>query len=398
MATQDSPAKRAPEPSFGAAARPLFLLEDGGVHLNHGSYGGTPKSVLQVQRRWQEAMEREPSRFMDREFRPALRVAAERLSRYVGVPGREIALVENATSAVNAVLDGLALGPNDAVLITSQTYNAVRNAVLYRCGRAGARIDTVDLPFPVQSAEQIVDAFRSGLTTRTRLVVIDHVTSQTATVMPVAEMAAAAREAGARVLVDGAHAPGMIPLDLVATGAHWYTGNCHKWMFAPKGCAFLWAEDSVRDELHPLVISHGHGQGFVAEFDWTGTRDASAQHALPAALAFRERFGDAAVRKHNHDLVVRAAHLLAESWDTGIGAPDEQLGSMAAVRLPAGLGPGAGQAVELRRRLLEEYRIQVPVWSVRDALWLRISAQIYNTSEDYRALAEAVLTETRNAT
>jgi isopenicillin-N epimerase len=377
--------------------RKLFLLEDGAIYLNHGSYGATPKSVMKAQRDWQEALEREPSRFMDREFRPALRVAAERLSPYLGVPGREIALVENATMAVNAVLNSMEFAPGDEILINNQTYNAVKNAVLHICKRTGAVPKWVDLPFPIQSSAQILANFTAGLTDQTKLVVIDHVTSQTATIMPVAEMAAAARAVGARVLIDGAHAPGMIPLDLPETGAHWYTGNCHKWLFTPKGCALLWAEESVRKDLHPSVISHGYGEGFVAEFDWVGTRDASAQQSLPAALDFREAFGDQTVRRYNNQLVTRAAHMLSDAWKTTIGAPDALLGSMAAVRLPSGLGKTQSDAFEVRRRLLDEYRIQTPVWALKDQLWLRISAQIYNGFSEYEALAEAILIERRNA-
>lgn len=384
-------------PSFGKACRPLFLLEDGAIYLNHASYGATPKSVMQAQRRWQETLEREPSRFMDREFRPALRVAAERLSPYLGVPGRHIALVENATSAVNAVLGSIDFKPGDEILINSQTYNAVKNAVLRICERTGAVAKWARLPFPVQSGAQILEAFRSEVTARTRLAVIDHVTSQTATIMPVAEMAQAARETGALVLIDGAHAPGMIPTDLPSTGGHWYTGNCHKWMFTPKGCAFLWADDSVRDSLHPNVISHGFGEGFVAEFDWVGTRDASAQQSLPTAIDFREKFGDAAVREHNHALTLEAGHFLASEWGTALGAPDDMLGSMVAVRAPSGLGTTTEHTIEMRRRLLDEYRIQVPVWALDGQLWVRISAQIYNHMDEYRSLAEAVLVERRNA-
>ena len=386
-----------PVTEFGPGLRRFFLLEEGAVYLNNGSYGATPKSVMKAQRDWQEALEREPSRFMEREFRPALRVAAERLSGYLGVPGREIALVENATMAVNAVLNSIYFAPGDEILINSQTYNAVKNAVLHICKRTGAIPKWVDLPFPIQSAEQILANFTAGLTARTKLVVIDHVTSQTAAIMPVAEMAAAARAVGAFVLVDGAHAPGMVPLDLPSTGAHWYTGNCHKWMFSPKGCALLWAEASVRDTLHPSVVSHGYGEGFVAEFDWVGTRDASAQQALPAALDFRETFGDVAIRDHNHDLAVRAAHMLSDAWKTPIGAPDALLGSMAVVRLPSGLGTTQAHAFEVRRRLLDEYRIQTPVWALDGQLWLRISAQIYNGFAEYEALANAILTERRNA-
>jgi isopenicillin-N epimerase len=384
-------------PAFGAPARRLFQLEDGAIYLNHGSYGATPKAVTLAQRRWQDRLEAEPSRFMEREFRPGLRVAAERLSAHLGVSGRSIAMVENATQAVNAILRSFDFAPGDEILITDQTYNAVKNTVRWVASRSGAKVVEVALPFPAFSEDSLVQAFAAGLSAKTRVAVIDHVTSPTALVLPVARMVAAARQAGAKTLVDGAHAPGMLPVDLPAIGADWYTGNCHKWLFAPKGCAFLWAADAVRDDLHPTVISHGYGQGFVAEFDWVGTRDASPQLALPDALAFMERFGVDRIRTHNHEMAVEAGRRLAEAWDTEVGAPPALTGSMITVRLPDGLGATQPEALELRRRLLDERRIQIPINALAGGLWARVSAQIYTQRPEIDALAEAVLVERRNA-
>lgn len=384
-------------PAFGAPVRRLFQLEDGSIYLNHGSYGATPKPVTAAQRRWQDRLEAEPSRFMDREFRPGLRVAAERLAARLGVDGRAVAMVENATQAVNAILRSFSFRPDDEILITDQTYNAVKNTVRWVASRSGAKVVQVDLPFPAYSDDSLLEAFTAGLSARTRVAIIDHVTSPTALVLPVARMVAAARDAGALALVDGAHAPGMLPLDLPAIGADWYTGNCHKWLFAPKGCAFLWAAERVREALHPTVISHGFGQGFVAEFDWVGTRDASAQLALPDALSFLDRFGAEAVARRNHDFVVEAGRRLAEAWGTEVGAPPGLTGSMVTVRLPQGLGDTQAHGLEMRRRLLDERRIQVPVNALAGGLWARVSGQIYNDAADIDALAEAVLVERRNA-
>lgn len=384
-------------PAFGAPVRRLFQLEDGSIYLNHGSYGATPRAVTAAQRRWQDRLEAEPSRFMDREFRPGLRVAAERLAARLGVDGRAVAMVENATQAVNAILRSFSFRPDDEILITDQTYNAVKNTVRWVASRSGAKVVQVDLPFPAYSDDSLLEAFAAGLSARTRVAIIDHVTSPTALVLPVARMVAAAKDVGALALVDGAHAPGMMPLDLPAIAADWYTGNCHKWLFAPKGCAFLWAADGVRDTLHPTVISHGFGQGFVAEFDWVGTRDASAQLALPDALSFLDRFGAEAVARRNHDFVVAAGRRLAEAWGTEVGAPPGLTGSMVTVRLPDGLGDTQAHGLEMRRRLLEERRIQVPINALAGGLWARVSGQIYNDTADIDALAEAVLVERRNA-
>lgn len=383
---------------FGADLRPLFALEDGSLHLNHGSYGATPRSVLEAQRDWRDRMEAEPSRFMEFEFRPALRAAATRLAPYLGAEANHVALVDNATQAVNAVLRSLDLRPGDRILINDQTYGAVRNTVRFVCAASGAEIAEWTLPFPAEDPAQAVAAFERALEENTpRLVILDHVTSPTALLLPVAPMAAAARDAGALVLVDGAHAPGMVPVDLSALGADWYTGNAHKWLFAAKGCAFLWAGDRVIDRLHPTVISHGYGGGFEAEFDWVGTRDGSAQHALPAALDFADRFGIEAIRTHNHALALAAGRRLSAAWGTTMGAPESMVGSMVTVRLPDGYGDTAEAATDLRLRLLREDRIQIRVNPLADGLYARVSSQIYNHIAEIDTLADAVLAKRPNA-
>lgn len=384
-------------PAFGAELRSLFQLEDGAVYLNHGSYGATPCAVTEAQHRWQARMEAEPSRFMAREFRPALRAAADRLAPYLGIAsGADIALVENATDAVNAVLRSIDWRPGDEILITDQTYGAVRNTVRYITSRTGAVPVEIALPFPALTTEAVMDAFAAGLSTRTRLVIVDHVTSPTALVLPVERMVQAARDAGALVLVDGAHAPGMVPIDLNAIGADAYTGNCHKWMFAAKGCGFLWVNEAMQALLHPTVISHGWGQGFLAEFDWVGTRDASAQHALPAALDFVDRFGLPAIRAHNHALALTAGERLAARWGSETGANEGVVGSMVMVRLPDGFGASAEDAHVLRERLMDDDGVQVPINALAGGLWARVSAQIYNTVDEIDILADAVLAKRPN--
>ncbi|NQW10806.1 MAG: aminotransferase class V-fold PLP-dependent enzyme [Alphaproteobacteria bacterium] len=390
MSTSDAAA-------FGTALRPLFQLEGGAVYLNHGSYGAAPRSVTDAQHRWQARMEAEPNRFMAREFRPALRAAADRLAPYLGeISGEEIALVENATGAVNAVLRSIDWHPGDEILITNQTYGAVRNTVHYVAKRTGAVPVEVALPFPARSVEAVIDAFVSGLSSRTRLAIIDHVTSPTALVLPVEPMVQMARAAGALVLVDGAHAPGMVPVDLTRIGADAYTGNCHKWLFAARGCGFLWANEGMRELVHPTVISHGWNQGFAAEFDWVGTRDASAQHALPAALDFVDRFGLSRMRTHNHALARAAGERLAARWGTETGATDALIGAMVMVRLPDGFGASVEDAHILRERLVDDDRVQVPINALAGGLWARVSSQIYNTIEEIDILADAVLAKRPN--
>ena len=242
---------------------PAFALAPHIAHLNHGAFGAPPRAVLQVQAALRARMEAEPSRFFERAFlEPAMRDAAGALAGYLGADVEGVALVENATVGVNAVLRHLNFAPGDEILITDQTYGAVANAAAYVAARDGAAVRRVALPFPAAEPTTIVSAFESALTARTRLVIIDHVTSPTAQVLPVADLVAAARGAGALTLVDGAHAPGMVALNLAAIGADWYTGNCHKWLFTPRGCAFLWAAGDQRAATLPLVVSHGYGLGF----------------------------------------------------------------------------------------------------------------------------------------
>ena len=375
---------------FGRAVRDLFALEPETAQLNHGSYGATPRPVLAAQQRWTERLEAEPSRFMRREFRPLLRRAAESLAPYLGAKPEAIALVESATTAANAVLRNLALNPGDEILVNDQTYGAVLNTVRYVAARTGATVIEARLPFPATDEDAMVAAFEAGLSPRTRLAVLDHITSPTALVLPVARMVAAARKAGALVFVDGAHAPGQVDIGLTALGADWYTGNCHKWLCAPKGSAFLWSADPVRGDTHPAVISHGFERGYVEEFDWIGTRDATAQFVIPDCLAFRAPFGDAEIKAYNRGLALSASEELAADWGTETGAAAGFVGSMATIRLPDGFTATFEAAEALRDRLMDEHRIQVPVRALDGALWVRISAQIYNEADDYRRLSEAI--------
>lgn len=380
---------------FGAGARRHFLLSPDITYLNHGAFGATPQNVMDRQHALQKKMEADPSWFFEWEFRPAMREIAAKLAEYLNTAGKNIAMIENATLGVNAVLRSLDFGPGDEILICNQTYGAVKNAAAYVAERTGATLTVADLPFPAESNAQIVEAFAAGLSDKTKIAIIDHVVSPTALLLPMKEMAKRARDAGALVLIDGAHAPGMVEIDFSELDVDWYTGNCHKWLFAPKGCAFLWTADKHLEATHPLVISHYYQDGYGAEFDWVGTRDGTAQMALPTAMRFRERFGDAAIKSHNHDLVIQAAAMLAEAWGTEMGAPDELFGSMATIRLPGNFTPSLESAQEVRSILVKDHKIQSPIRHTDEHLWVRISAQIYNEMADYERLASAMLEMTK---
>jgi len=376
-------------PALGKAIRDRFLLEPDFLTVNHGSFGAMPVAVRDAQDEWRRRLEAQPTRFMATALPDLLRKAATSLAAFLGAEAQDIGFVDNATTGCNAVLRSLRLVPGDEILVLDHGYGAVRNTVRHVTGRAGAIMVEALIPFPRPTADAIVKAVAAKLGPRTRLVVLDHITSPSALILPLEQLIPLCHQAGAQVLVDGAHGPGMVPIDLTALNADWYTGNGHKWLCAPKGCAFLWARRDRQDELHPVTISHGYDTGFLGEFDWTGTRDPSAYLSIGAAIDFHEALGGAALRRRNVALAAEAGKLLAEELGSELGALPALQGSMALVRLPlkAGGAPTMDQAKALRRRLIAEERTDVIVNAIAGAYWLRLSAAAYNEIEDYARLA-----------
>jgi isopenicillin-N epimerase len=356
--------------------------------LNHGSYGATPRTVLAEQTRWRDRMELHPTGFMTYELPAALREAAAELASFVGCNAMDLVFVDNATTGCNAVLNSLTLSEGDEILVTDHGYAAVRNAADHVAKRAGAQIVEAKVPFPATDAKQIVDAVAAHIGPRTRLAVLDHITSPTAVIFPVGELASLCRSAGISVLIDGAHAPGMLPLEISSIGADWYVGNCHKWLMAPKGSGFLWTDPQRQSQTHPLTVSHGYGSGYTAEFDWTGTRDPSAWLSVPAAIEFHKRLGGRSLEERNIKLACEAATQLALYWKTQRGSPDALTGSMATVRLPLSGVATMERALELRAWLYDSHRIELPIIPFGGSLWARISAQAYNEAADYQQLAD----------
>jgi isopenicillin-N epimerase len=366
-----------------------FFLEPGTAFLNHGSFGAAPRAVLAAAGRWRRRMEANPDRFLHEVLPGALRAAAGRLARFLHARAQDLAFVENATSGMNAVLRSLEFRRGDEILCTTHTYNAVRQTIREVCRRTGAKLVEARIALPVDDEASLILPLERKLGRRTRLVVLDHIASPTGLVFPVRRLAALARARGAKVLVDGAHAPGQLALDIPALGVDWYSGNCHKWLFAPKGCGFLWARRSAQAGIHPPVISHGYGKGYTAEFDWTGTRDFSSWLAVPDALDFLAEMKPSRVRAHNHRLAVGAAKRISAAWDTPLDGPPDLHGSLIAIRLPAALQ--RRHAPDLTAEMLARHRIATAIMSVEGALWARISAQVYNVPEDYDRLRDAVL-------
>jgi isopenicillin-N epimerase len=376
-------------PLLGKAVRHEWALDWTFLTINHGSFGATPRVVLAAQQDWQRRMEAQPSRFMRAVWPDALRHAAARLGQFIGADGKDIAFVPNATTGCNAVLRSLRLQPGDEIVVLTHGYGAVRNTVRFVCERTGARMVEAAVPFPRPNGDAVVGNVVAVLNKRARLAVMDHITSGSALVLPVERIVAACHDMGVPVLVDGAHGPAQVPLDMPAIGADWYAGNCHKWLCAPKGSAFLYAAPERQVDLHPVTISHGLGKGFLEEFDWTGTCDPSAWLATDVAIDFHRRLGGAGLMARNRALASEAAALLARRLNTEVGASGTLAGSMGVVRLPVTGEVTTEMSMELRARLLAA-GTDAPTHVFGDGIWLRISAAAYNDIEDYERLGEIV--------
>ncbi len=380
--------------ALGRAIRHEWRLDPDFVTVNHGSFGATPDCVLAEQNAWRRRMEAQPTRFMSAVLPAALHDARARLAAFVGADAEDIAFVDNATSGCNSVLRSLSFAEGDEVLLSDHGYGAVRNTVRFVTERVGARMTEATIPFPHATTDSVVAAVATALSPRTRLAVIDHITSASALVMPVARIAAVCHDAGVPIMIDGAHGPGQVNVDLRCLGADWYTGNCHKWLCAPKGCGFLWTSPRWQAETHPTVISHGYGLGFAQEFAWTGTRDPSAFLSVASAIEFHERLGGVLLRERNIGLAADAARLVARRLNTAEITDNDPGAAMRLVRLNVSHDVQAGR---LRAGLLEA-GTDAPVHTIGGAHWLRLSAFAYNELEDYARLTDIVARVARECT
>jgi isopenicillin-N epimerase len=381
------------------------MLDGNVVFLNHGSFGSCPRPVLEYQQRLRDRLERQPVQFLVRDLEPMLDEARAALARFVGAGPDDLVFVPNATSGVNTVLRSLAFEPGDELLVTDHEYNACRNALNFAAERAGARVVVAPIPFPLQSVSQITEAILGRVTSRTRLALLDHVTSPTAMILPVADLVRELSRRGIDTLVDGAHAPGMVPLNLSDMGAAYYTGNCHKWLCGPKGAGFLQVRADRQKEIRPLAISHGANSQrtdrsrFLLEFSWTGTGDPSACLSVPESLREIGSLlpgGWPAVMSRNHELALAARNVLSRALEIEPPCPEECVGSMAALPLPDACPDEApvdhfGRD-RLQARLHTEHGVEVPVfwWPAQPKRLLRVSAQLYNSLPQYEKLAVAL--------
>jgi len=371
-----------------------FLLDPNVVFLNHGSYGATPKPVFEAYQNWQYRLERQPVLFLGREFNQLIHEARLALGQYLNADADDLAYIPNATHGVNIIAHSLQLQPGDEILTSDHEYGACDYTWEYVSNKTETKYIHQPIPLPVRSEEDIVEQFWKGVTPRTKVIYLSHITSSTALRLPVGEICRRARQAGILTIIDAAHSPGQIPADLQALGADFLFGNCHKWMLAPKGAAFLYVRRDVQNLVEPLVVSWGYqptpeftsGSRYLDLLQWTGTRDPAAALAVPSAIQFMREQNWENVRLKCHGLLRQAIERICDLTGMAPLYPlDSDLYSqMAIVPLPA------CNAVALKSRLYDEYRIEVPVTQWLDRQFLRISIQGYNDPADVEALLQAL--------
>lgn len=386
--------------------RGLWPLDPEIDFLNHGSFGSCPLAVLEEQNELRMLLEREPIRFLDNELEQRVDAARGVLAEFLGGRAEDLVFVPNATAGVNAVVRSLDFGPGDELLTTDHEYNACANVLRFVAERTGAKVVTANIPLPIRDPGEVTQRILDCVTPRTRLALVDHVTSPTGLIFPIEEIVRALNERGVDTLVDGAHSPGLTPIELDALGAAYYTGNCHKWICSPKGSAFLHVRSDRQHLIRPHLISHGHNtprtdrSKFQIEFGWTGTGDPSAMLCTPSALHFMQGLLDGgwpAVMEANRALALRARKIVGEALGVEPIAPESMIGPMASFPLPDLDGEPVVPPIRfdpLKIALERQYRIQIPIfpWPQHPKRMIRLSAQLYNDIEQYERLAAALRT------
>ncbi|MBA3648923.1 MAG: aminotransferase class V-fold PLP-dependent enzyme [Chitinophagales bacterium] len=381
-----------------------WQLDSSVTFLNHGSFGACPLAVLQKQAEYRRQMEQEPVRFMVRELEPLIWKSKEALANFIGAKAADLAFVPNATTGVNTVLNALHFSEGDELLTTNHGYGACVNALQWFADKAKAKMIKAEVPFPVSSEEEIIDAILSKVTSKTRLLMIDHITSATGIIFPVQRIVSLLKEKGIDCLIDGAHAPGHLNLNIKDIGAAYYTGNCHKWICSPKGAAFLYVDKEKKHLIHPMVVSHLYDQPIEKErlwsshFFWPGTNDYSAYLCVKDAIEYLDTLfpgGWQELKNYNRNLCLNARAIIAEKIQTELPAPENMIANLSTLYIgktnPSSYG--FNYLHPLQEDLWNKYKIEVPVfvWSRKDPrLWVRISAQCYNSVEQYKYLGEAL--------
>ena len=374
--------------------RSLYLLDPNVTFLNHGSFGATPQPVFDAYQAWQRRLEWQPVRFLGTELAGHLAEARRALGDFLHADAADLVYVPNATFGVNVVARSLRLGAGDEVLTTDHEYGACDRVWRYLSRERGFAYCRQPVALPLTTDEELVDHFWQGVTPRTRIIFLSHITSPTAVRLPIAALCARARAAGILTLIDGAHAPGQIDLDLPAIGADFYTGNCHKWLSSPKGAAFLYARREAQALVEPLVVGWGYdaepgtsyGSRFLDLLQWLGTIDYAAYLSVPAAIRFQAEHDWPAVRAACHPLVGQALDGIGGLTGLPSVYPDDSFYHQMAV---APLPPQT-DIVALKRRLIDDCRIEIPCTRWNDQPFIRVSIQAYNTHDDVSRLVDAL--------
>jgi isopenicillin-N epimerase len=389
MAPREENPVSAPDASV---LREQFLIDPSVTFLNHGSFGACPIPVFDEYQRWQRELELQPVAFIQRREKELLDQARADLAAYLNTEADNLVYVPNATSGLNVVARSLPLETGDEILTTDHEYGALDLTWEWMCEKAGATYRKVPIPIPVTTHADFVERFWSEVSDRTRVIFLSHITSPTALIFPVEEICRRAREAGILTVIDGAHAPGHIPIDLQAIGADIYSGNCHKWLCGPKGSGFLWVRPEQQEWMESLTVSWGW-QGdstFVTRNQYQGTRDVAAYLAVPAAIRFQEEHDWAAVRERCHALALDARERISEAFGMEPitpDAPDEWIGQLVSCPIPP-----ETDILKLKERLYEDYRIEIPLGDWHGTKWVRVSVQGYNSQQDIDRLVDALQT------
>jgi isopenicillin-N epimerase len=371
----------------------LFLLDPEIIFLNHGSFGACPRPVFQAYQEWQLKLERQPVKFLGRELVEHERQARQALGKYLNASADDLVYVPNATHGVNIVARSLELKPGDEILATDHEYGACNNTWDFICKKSGARYVRQPLDLPLGSEGEIVEQLWQGVTPRTRMIFASHLTSPTALILPVQAICQRARQEGILTLIDGAHAPGQINVDLQAIGADFYTGNCHKWMLSPKGAAFLYARPETQSLIEPLVVSWGYsadpnitsGSRYIDLLQWTGTKDPAAELSAPCAIQFMEAHNWSEVSAGCHALAIEARRQLNTEIGLETLCSENAFHQMFSVRLPP-----QTDLTNLKAKLYDEFHIEVPVLQWNGLKLIRVSIQAYNSRSDSDALLQAL--------
>ncbi|MBC8523640.1 aminotransferase class V-fold PLP-dependent enzyme [PVC group bacterium] len=369
-----------------------WMLDPEIAYLNHGSFGARPTEVFDAQVQLKREFERSPIKFLDREGKERVSQARRVISSFLGCRGANLGFVENATTGVACVIQSINLPAGSEIVSTNHVYNGIRQLLRAATNRKDLTYREIEIETPLSLPQDIVEQITESFTSSTKLLVIDHVASLTGIVFPVAELVSACKDRDIAILVDGAHAPGMLDLDIDALSPDWYVGNLHKWVCGPPGAGFLWVNDQHLDSTHPLTISHFYEQGFTNEFDWQGTRDLTSILGAAIAVQWGEKIGWDRIRKRNHKMALWMQDQLVEVWGTEPLSPldGSMIGSMATVRLPDCFPTQREETDKLRDWIYEEYMVEIPILPWQGGSIVRASGQIYTKKEDIMRLINAV--------